>query len=240
MSLYSEIPPDFILSKETMHKWEWEVSYTTTVPEKMATTEGQTQNIALDIYYIQDLPHTKHSRKGVLCLWACPRGEIPNHHNLVMYAGHGCRWGIEVVEVDAFYPGNGFHKPTEYRDAVHCWITRNGERFYPVREGRTISEALIAAQYKMSQLHEHAIAFFERDWQTSVMMRKVWYKDQPAVIKRLDQQGGMAFLAPDPPGQFSPPWYAKTDDEERRQWASDYGDGLWVDILDERVVWVRK
>tara|TARA_Y100000310_G_scaffold299960_1_gene335243 strand:+ start:744 stop:1436 length:693 start_codon:yes stop_codon:yes gene_type:complete len=224
--LYSKIPEDFDLSKA--YKYSWDACY----------QRGDGTEVELELYSISDLPHCKSSA-GHQDLWACPRGEEPTHKNLKPYLGHGCQWGIVVKEFDYYRPGNGFHKSCEYRKGLRCYITRNGQKFYPVNYGRDIALAVATAQYKLSQIQEHSIPFFSIDFEKQLVGRAVFYEDQPAIIKRYNQGEGEVLVVPAKEGEFfRPSCWAKTDDEIA-DWVNDYGNGLYVDILSDSIYWHR-
>lgn len=227
--LYDEIPEGFEISEETAERWDWDA--------EVVTSGGERKK--LDLYYIKALPHTRSSGR-IECLWACHANHKPTRQNLAIYNGHGCCWGLEVLEMDYLRAGNGFHKPTEYREEISCWITRNGERFYPVRFGRGITTALAAAQFKLIQLQEHPIPFFERNWQRHVLQRAVWFRHStPARITKICQERGEVFIVPDGAERFVPSWYA-LEGQEKEDWLDNYGDGMWVDYLSEDIQWHRK
>lgn len=189
----------------------------------------------VDVYRLEGFVHT-YVNGGPQEYWSCPRGEAPSYKNLIPFCGRACDWGIVVEEHNYFRPGNGFHKDSRNEKGLRCYITRNGEKFYPVQFGRDIGDALAMAQVKIIQLQEHPIGLSHKTWKDDLIGRKVWWYDQPGEIVSLSLWGGSILIRPDGEPFKKPASWG--DDDDPIQW--DYEDGGSADLLSEHIDWFRK
>ena len=167
--------------------------------------------------------------------WAYPLEKEMTTENLIQFNGEPVKWGIHCEDTSYIRPGNGFHKDTEIRKSIDCYITRNGEKFYEIYAG-SYQYALAKAQVCLIQLQEHVIDFFERGWEKKNVGRKVWYRDDPAYIDHFVVDQGCIILKPDGIKNFSVPANVTEDDEHLYD---DYRDSVKVEYLSENIYWFR-
>lgn len=200
------------ISKLKMSKYNWDV-VVNGVPYQVVRIERYVHSIG-----------GKHSEND---LWMYPLSQEPSYKNLVEYNCDGCGvcWGIR------FEPHN--YKRTKY-DETECFttrgamITRNGEDFYFCNCG--IDEA----RYLIPLLSEHPLNLNERDFDSNMIGRKIWWRSEPAIIKRYVKGQAAVIIEPDGINKFTTP--AEFADE-----GSEYYDENWTktDIFDKHIWWFR-
>ncbi|ARF70665.1 hypothetical protein B7C51_24640 (plasmid) [Paenibacillus larvae subsp. pulvifaciens] len=102
---------------------------------------------------------------------------------------------------------------TEVGETCNCYITRNGEKFFNVL-GNTLDYCLNEARSIIYKLEGFPINFFSMDFLNEIENRKIFWKEQPAIItKYLD--GGNVLIKSENPNGFNPPCYLDKEDLEQ-------------------------
>lgn len=127
----------------------------------------------------------------------------------------------------------GNHIKTKYGDddirgSVFCEIFLNGDKVYEFGT-RDIEYAAAKAVVLKSELMEHPFDFTNPDKEIG---RKVFYKDEPAIVERVILDQGCVILKKDAPGNFKTPVW---DDEG---W-EDEDSTIKEDILSDHIWWFR-
>jgi hypothetical protein len=165
------------------------------------------RDIPFNVYRIDGYNHSIGGKWGENCYWACAADEMPTKNNLVEFSGAPCRWGFEIQE-------NNFLKTkwgeTEMRVSHKCTIYRNGEEFYDFF-GSTEYCAAKAVTF-LVHLQEHPIAFNMRNFRDEILGRKIYWKEQPAIIERYIEGQACVIIRPENPNGFNKPcWMGKND-----------------------------
>ena len=202
-----------------------------------------------DVYRITNFIHTIGSTHGgANDLWCCEEGEIPTFENLIGFNGRSVQWGIEISE--GGYLKNKYDSLSLEKTCSYV-ITRNGEVFYSDR-AISIDVAYIFAKEKLLRLQEHPIDFTSKKWKEELNERKIWWRNDPAIIRRLTNEGSLIVI-PDGIKEFSRPAkeLAKTDyDLNGKQVTNvrEVSDMYWeesktcvkTDLFDSNIDWWRK
>ncbi|WP_080833241.1 hypothetical protein [Cohnella massiliensis] len=188
-----------------------------------------------DVYRIEGFIHTIGGEYGENNLWACPRGEEPTYENLIEFSGYSVRWGIEVQENN--YVRSKWDE-AEVRKSCKCLITRNGKPFYAIAAG-SLDFALTMARSTLYEIQEHPLNFFEQDFGKYITGRKIYWREQPAIIKRynIDSDGDFRLIiAAESPNGFNPPCYLDKDEEMEDEDRYTIVD----DVLSKSIYWFRE
>jgi hypothetical protein len=122
----------------------------------------------------------------------------------------------------------------EVRRGGTCQITINGsvvaEFFY-----RDIDYALLEARQRLAKIVDHPMRLWDQDEREGIIGRKVYWHDQPGIIKYLTKDGGV-IIAPDYPdgSGFRPIAYMIEDNEDYEE--RDIKDNLFSHSIN----WFRK
>lgn len=182
-----------------------------------------------DIYYIDGYIHTIGGKMGENCLWACPAGEKPTYENLIEFNGDAPTWGV-IFERNNYIKSKWDETSVECNG--NCWITRNGKKFYEI-PARYMDYGLAKAQYYLVKLSEECpLNLSDRNWKEEAIGRKIWYENQPAIIKSITHDNEL-WIAPDGIDSFKAPAHWEDMD------FSDYEDGLLTDLLSPNIYWFR-
>ena len=206
------------LSKVELRKFNWDV---------------QIRDEPYQVWRVEGYYHTIGGRWGNNCYWGCPRGEEPTVDNLVEFNGEACLWGVEYREHHYYRCKWGETSIEKGRGAM---VTRNGEDFYRVAGEMVYS--LPKAMSIITDLNEDRppINFNAYDFKDELLGRKVWYKEEPAIITRYIGQGQCCvILEPDGFEKFKTPigW-------SNYEW-SDYAESCKTDIIhNDDIGWFRK
>ncbi|MED3549982.1 hypothetical protein [Cytobacillus praedii] len=187
------------------------------------------KGVPYDIYRVEGYVHTIGGKYGENCYWACPMGEKPTYENLIEFGGEAPTWGVTFDKVN--YIKSKWDE-TEVRSNGVCWITRNGKKFYQIT-GRDMDYALAKAQYYLVKLLEECPLYLsERNWKEQAIGRKIWYQNQPAIIKSVNDENELWIVPEGKPFNAPPDW------EEWMGW-EDYASGLRVELLSPHIGWFR-
>jgi hypothetical protein len=127
----------------------------------------------------------------------------------------------------------------DVRYGVTCSIYINNVRYYTFVCG-DIDYALARAQVLKVELVEHPSFSNIVNVETHLKGRKIWYKNQPAVIERF-VEGGEVWIAPDGIDKFNMKEAWMTEDHEL-EWAEEWEEqGVVVDaLLSKNIQWYRE
>lgn len=189
----------------------------------------EVKGVPYDVYRVDGYNHTIGGKYGENCYWACPEGEKPTFENLIGFNGDAPTWGV-------IFERNNYTKHKWGETSVECngscWITRNGKLFYNI-PARFMDYGLAKAQHILVQLLEECPLWLaERNWKENAIGRKIWYREQPAIITRISSDNEL-WIVPDGIEKFKAPVYWGNDDYE------DYSDGLMVELLSPNIYWFR-
>lgn len=188
----------------------------------------EVRGVPYDVYRVEGYVHTIGGRWGENCYWCCPTGEIPSYENLIEFGGEAPEWGVTFAKVN--YVKSKWDE-TEVRSSGSCWITRNGKKFYQIL-ARDMDYGLAKAQYILSKLLEECPLYLaERNWKEQAIGKKIWFREQPAVIKNINNNNEL-WIVPDGVERFKAPAHWNMDYE-------DYEEGLYVDLLSPHIYWFR-
>lgn len=157
------------------------------------------QGTEMEVYRIPGHFHTFGGRWGNNCYWACPRNEKPSYENLIQFEGHIISWGIVVEEANFFGDDN-------VRRSHTCYITRNGKKFYPVTTG-DLDHGLANARKILFDIQEGPIDVNSYNFAEKLIGRKVFYYDQPAIVKRYNDGQGTIIVESETGKPFISPNY---------------------------------
>ena len=184
-----------------------------------------------DVYSVDGYVHTIGGKWGENDYWACPAGETPTYENLVQFSGDAPTWGVTFNRKN--YLRNKWDE-TSIEANGECWITRNGKNFYRI-PARHMDHGLAKAQHILVQLQEECpLWLMGRDWKDEAIGRKIWYREQPAIIESVTSNNELC-IKPDGIDSFKSPAYYDSEDG----YEEDYGSGLIADLLDSNIYWFR-
>lgn len=168
-------------------------SFATTVVGGIESRDG-----GVDVELIHgEHPHSR-SDSSIYARFPCGR----------VYAFDGHRLLHEIRFRDYNYVKESHLSGDEVRKGGVCEIVINGltcsSFFY-----RDIEWALLSARERLAKLHDHPIQIWDEDVRKSLIGRKVYYREFPAVVTMLIEDQGCVILEPDHPDRthFPPcPW----------------------------------
>ena len=146
------------------------------------------------------------------------------------------RWKFEIEPT--FYYKTKWDE-TSMRTGYICRIYRNNILFTTER-AYDDNDAYIMGKAKLSRIFSQTmINFKSRKWKDELTNRKIWYRDEPAIITSLSHSnnGYDFYISPD---------IEKIKEFSRKGWWTEedvsdwgYGDGTSADFLDHGINWFR-
>lgn len=188
---FKRIKEDTDFTQLKMSKYKWDVF-----------CNGQ----SFDLYRIEDYYHSSGGRWGDNCYWICPMGEKPTYENLIQFSGEACCWSFTVTSKNYIKSKWG---DTEMRHNYSISILRNNQEFYTFG-ANNMDWGISKARQLLFEVSEHAISFNERGFENDIVGRKIYWREQPAVIRSYSMCGNLC-IEPAGDSTFSAPSYA--DDE---------------------------
>jgi len=185
----------------------------------------------LDVYQIDGYMHTQGGKWGENCYWACPRGEKPTYENLHQFNGEPCSWGFRV-ESSNYYKSK--YGDQEIRHSYVMKIIRNDWVFYTFG-AHNLDWGISRIRQLLFQISEHAIEFHAKDFEKSIVGRKIYWKEQPAVITSYSRDGNLV-IAPAGKKSFDLPCY--NDDEVSEEIQAELED-IVEDLFAPSIYWFR-
>ena len=178
-------------------------------------------------YQLEGYYHSVGSRWDDV--WCCPRDEEPTKENLIGYAADDvCSWGIEIKQHNY---RNFKHECVE--QSIYVIITRNGDHFYDFT-CHDMGYGIAKAQTLITKIKEHPLDFSSFNFDKQIVGRKIFYRDQPAIVRSYIYGQCCIMIEPDTNyiEHFTPPCWALTDNE----W-DPYEQDLKIDCLEDGNVW---
>jgi hypothetical protein len=217
MSEFKLIEKDTDFSKLPMRKLSWD-TYVKGVP--------------YDVYDIEGYIHTEGGTWGENSYWAFPRGEVPSYENAYEFMGHICNWSFKV-------DSNNYYKSKWGEDSIRSnyffEILRNDKVFYSFSTNN-LDYGIAKVRKLMIEIPEHPIPFNEQNFQNQIIGRKIYWREQPAIIQSYSMNGNL-FIVPDGIPSFKKCAYEDnvneymSDDEDR--------EGIAEDIFAPSIYWFR-
>ena len=186
-----------------------------------------------DVYIIPGFNHSIGGTIGENHYYCCPANEKITIENMHLFCGkhapkweirwaptlyHKCKWGESRIESRGTWS-----------------IYRNDELFLD-GGGIDMGYGLAKAQSTLTDIQEHAIGFHFRTWESEVLDRKIWYKNQPGIIESVIMGGQLAVMVrPDGIPKFEQLNQFKDDDFD-----DDFEDvKIKTSMLDPQLYWFR-
>jgi len=190
-----------------------------------------------DVYRINEYYHCIGGKYGNNDYWCCRSDEEPSYKTLKGFNGVAPTWTIEWSQNN--YIRNKWGE-SEVEYTGRYLIKRNGKVFC-TGGARDIDYGLAKAQSVLIEIQEYSISFGDKDWQRKVENRKVYYKEEPAIIKNLmhfEDCGYNLWIIPDKEciKQFRRPGYMNGDIADHYD---EYKNGLKDDLLTSSIYWFR-
>lgn len=179
-------------------------------------------------YYVARIPDFVHSIGGRFNendYWAYPRDEKPCYDNLIEYtADSPVCWGISY---NPYHYTKTKWDETTVRTTPGVNILRNGHVFYTVCG---VHKALSI----LDEINEHPLDLNAIDFNLKCVGRKVWWRSEPAVIKRYVDRQACVILAPDGIERFTVP--AEFAEEDPNYYEDEI---VKTSIFDKHIWWFR-
>ena len=202
------------LSKLKLEKLDWDISIS---------------DESMDAYRIQGYIHMTGGTKGIYDIWACSRGKKPTVDNLIAWGGvYGSRWGFSI-------------NPQNYRkykwtnidveNNIKIIITRNDLAFDEFFANNMLY-ALSEASSRILRYQEFCIDLNCQNFENEFIDKKVFWKEQPAVITSYMSRQACVMLKPES-GSFTKPVYLNDEDY------LDEVQEIKCEILSDHIWWFR-
>lgn len=170
-----------------------------------------------------------HSRRDSTTYARWPDGSVEG------FAGHRVRRRIEIEESN--YLKTSGLSGNEVRKACSCTIYFNDKPVYAFG-AREAPAALLRARHIIGKLEDLPIHHWDKP-EEEIVGRKVFYRDDPAVITDFFADQGAIVLKADG-CSFRPPAWQQADEEEMAMRAADGNDQeIKDDILSPHIWWFR-
>lgn len=167
-----------------------------------------------------------HSRRDNNTYARDERGDVTG------WSGH--RAPVEIHVREGNYLKTSGASGDEWRGSCKTDVAIAGVHVYTLGAGREWMHALTRLPDVVARLLEHPVSL----WRDQPVGRRVWYRDQAAVVDRWSAERGV-FLTPDSTWFFRKHGWARNKDDDDGSWYDDYGRGLYVDVLSSDVYWFR-
>lgn len=181
--------------------------------------------------FIEGYVHSIGGHFGANNIWAYPRDEKPTYKNLIEFESNTtvC-WGLRY---EPKLNTKTKWDETRVYDHNKIVITRNGKDFCYCY---TLEEAF----YKLKLVDEHLMNLFEIDFDKNVVGRKIWWRNEPAIITGFNWGIGTVNIKPDGMNRFSIPNEFNQNDEDREFYCGGEGlSSLHTSIFDNHIGWFR-
>lgn len=172
-----------------------------------------------------DLVHGEHphSRCDNTTYARWPDGRIEG------FDGHRILWEVQLKESN--YLKQSDLSGDEVRKGGNGVLIANGVQVYEFFF-REIQRALKDASRLIEQLEECPFRIWDEDERQRVKGRKIFWRDQPAIITGLCLDQGCVIIAPDGFKNFvAPPWRENGDDDGERT--------VKAEVIDPHIWWWR-
>jgi hypothetical protein len=141
---------------------------------------------------------------------------------------------VSVMIEESNYHKGSYYSGDQVRAACRTTITFDGLIVYSTAERRNARDHATRLHDLITKLLEHPVYNpCNANWQEAVVGRKVYYRDQPAVVKRVNWRKGEVTLVADG-GVFRQPGYSDIDPDP-----DDDRTSIRTDFLDDSIFWFR-
>lgn len=185
-------------------------------------------------YYVirlEGFVHTIGGHWGENDYWAYPRNEEPSYENLLEFNSPSpVLWGIEYKPKHYLRCKWG---ESEILKGSNLFITRNG-RIFDELANNGINYGIDKARIRIEEYNEHALGLNTIDFDKNMIGRKIWWRSQPAKIKRFIWGQACVIIVPDGIDKFETPPEFRDDD-----WIEDGGEDIKTHISDKHIWWFR-
>ena len=158
-----------------------------------------------------------------------PDGEI------VPFNGHIEKFSIEMNTWNYFHRSDLID--SEIKKAATCYIMLN-DKLARIIEGTDIQDLLMKADRAIDEIKVMPFSIARDGF--SLIGRKIYYNNQPAVISNIDELNNLLYISPDnlDSSPFAPPVeYIENDNVD--EWNANFADGLYAHDYSERIYWYR-
>lgn len=146
--------------------------------------------------FIEGYVHSIGGGWGENNIWCYPRDEKPSFDNLIEYQGKSpVNWGIKYEPTLTLKTKWGETRAQTNNSVI---VTRNGKDFY-------YCYSIAQAQVILEEIDEHPLNLNEIDFDKKAIGRKIWWRSQPAVIKRFIWGSGTIAFEPEGDKNFEIP-----------------------------------
>lgn len=189
------------------------------------------EHIPMQVYKIEGCIHTKGGKWGINDLYVAKR-DIPKEKltpsDLTPFNGDIC-WSYSVEN-------KNHYGKDDIRNSTKAKIFCGGEQVYElVYSWNFITHKIMTI---INELQEHPIPFNLINYEKEILGRKIWWRDQPAVIIGYSKPGGTVNIAPDGKAFFE---LLNRDKNEECEMFTDYATEPYIleDILAPSINWFR-
>lgn len=189
----------------------------------------------LDVYRVEGYCHSIGGKWGDNCFWAVIEGEEFSSGNIFAFEGNPCNWGFRVDRRNTCKSKWSATRVSDYIDVV---ILRNNKQFYTFTVN-DIDFAFNKLRSIMYEIENHPVSFFERNYEQQMVGRKIYWREQPAIIARYGYSGNLE-IRPDGISGFKMQSYT---DHVDRLMTEDGGDGepfVMEDLFAPSIYWFRE
>lgn len=186
----------------------------------------------LTVYRVEGCVHSIGGRWGENSYWCCPRGETPTYKNLMEFSGEPCNWSIKASSMNRVHT---HWCECKLESSVLIEILRNDKLFYSFGCNDLNYGLNKAQELLVSKIHEGFFNFNDIDFDKDLIGKKIYYRDQPAIITRYIPGKCSVWIEPDGIEKFTMPVHWNAED-----W-TEYEKGLSICLLtdDSEVYWWR-
>lgn len=209
-----------------VHMLDWDV----VIQERILEPSSDSECFHNGIYWCKNTPYQAviiseyfHSIGEGGYVWIYPRGEKPTLHNLLPFDGEPCLWGMNQ------WLWNDYNN-TVVDSRSHVIITRNNIPFVKIDD-------VPRAIYILNKLrhNDHPLNLDSFDYDKAMIGRKVWVRDQKAIITSFIKGQACVILEPEDgkfvcPNEFKHDPVAWSDESEKR---------IKISIFSESIGWFR-
>ena len=192
----------------------------------------EVNNIPYNVYRIDNYYHCIGGDYQNNDYWCCPADQKPSYENLIGFNGFAPIWAIQWSASNK-YRNKWGNSSIEYSGTA--MIKRNDKLFYHFG-ARDMAYGLAKAQTILTQLREHPIPFFSRKWKDNLINRKIYYREQPALITEIWNNLNLKIIPIDKPFTI-PPYYQKEEIAIYKDSVQD--NSIKTSLLDDNIYWFR-
>lgn len=183
------------------------------------------------VYRLEGCIHTKGGKHGINDMYVADRN-IPKEEikpsDLTEYSGEIC-WGFNVQQ-------RNYYRKDELRCGCHADIYCAGRKVYQINcSFEYIASKVMDTILKLKE--DSPISFGEINFEKDVIGRKIWWRDQPAIITSYSVEDGEVLIRPIGSDTFK----LLNKDKKGEDWVKEYSTESLIkdDILSPSIYWFR-